>query len=151
MNVKFDIRLITTQETLALRKKILKPFLSEAECINPGDEFDSTYHYGLFINDHISSVATFIAEPHADFSSKHPYRLRGMATDSHDHRRGYGKALLQYGISELEKKGCDFLWFNARINAFPFYESLQFSFHGPLFELKDIGPHKVMYKYLNPR
>lgn len=151
MNSNFTIQAITTQETLGLRKSVLKPFLSEADCINPGDELPTTFHYGLFCGQRLLSVATFIKEDHPDFPAKLSYRLRGMATDSNYHGQGFGKGLLSHSIEQLEKKGCDFLWFNARLKAFPFYERLGCQYHGPQFELKDIGPHKVMYKHLIPR
>lgn len=149
--MNYEIRKILTQDTLVLRKNILKPFLSEQECVNPGDELSTTFHYGLFHSDQLISVATFILESHPDFPAKLSYRLRGMATDTPFQGQGFGGQLLSYGIAQLEKTGCNFLWFNARIKAFPFYEKLGFQHHGPLFELKAIGPHKVMYKSLIPR
>ncbi|MGE5084713.1 MAG: GNAT family N-acetyltransferase [Bacillota bacterium] len=151
MPAQYDIQKITTQQTLPLRKKVLKPFLSEEECVNPGDDLSTTFHFGLFVAGEIVSIATFIQESHSEFSAEYPYRLRGMATDQSHSGQGYGKALLSYGVEFLKGKGCDLLWFNARQSAFPFYEKLTFYYHGPLFEMKDIGPHKVMYKTLIPR
>lgn len=151
MTSKYDIRLVTTQETLPLRKKVLKPFLTEEECVNPGDDLTSTYHLGLFFENKLASISTFIQEGHPDFPSEFPYRLRGMATDADFQGQGLGGILLQHGVEFLRQKNCDFLWFNARIKAFSFYEKLGFTYHGPLFDIKDIGPHKVMYKVLIPK
>jgi len=150
MNSNCEIRAIKTRDTLGLRKSVLKPFLTEEECINPGDDLPTTFHYGLFRDENLITIATVIREGHPDFPAVLPYRLRGMATDPHYHGQGFGKELLSHSIKQLEKNGCDFLWFNARIKAFPFYERLGCQHHGPLFELKDIGPHKVMYKHLIP-
>lgn len=149
MTENYDIRLISTHDTLPLRKKVLKPFLSEEECVNPGDDFPTTYHLGLFHNGVLVSISTFIQEAHPDFPAQFPYRLRGMATDETFRGKGVGSILLKHGEEFLRDKGCDFLWFNARIKAFSFYEKLGFSYYGPLFEMKDIGPHKVMYKVLD--
>ncbi len=151
MTSKYDIRIISTQETLPLRKKVLKPFLTEEECVNPGDDLTSTYHLGLFYENKLASISTFIQESHPDFPAQFSYRLRGMATDQAFQGKGLGGILLQHGQEFLQGKGCDFLWFNARIKAFSFYEKLGFSYYGPLFEMKDIGPHKVMYKVLIPK
>ena len=145
-----EIIRIHTQQTLPLRKKVLKPFLTEDECINPGDDLSTTYHFGLLVQGKLISVSTFLQEGHSDFSFHMPYRLRGMATDDDCRGQGFGQLLLNHGQNFLTTQGCDFLWFNARIKAFPFYEKLGFSYHGPLFEMKDIGPHKVMYKVLDP-
>ncbi|WII72182.1 GNAT family N-acetyltransferase [Bdellovibrio sp. 22V] len=151
MSLQYDVQLITTQQTLPLRKKVLKPFLSEEECVNPGDDLVTTYHFGLLHAGKIVSVGTFIQESHPVFSSGYPYRLRGMATDSKYQGQGFGQKVLRHGVEHLRQKRCDLLWFNARIKAFPFYEKLGFLYHGPLFDIKDIGPHKVMYKPLIPR
>ncbi|MFM6929817.1 MAG: GNAT family N-acetyltransferase [Bdellovibrio sp.] len=119
--------------------------------MNPGDDLATTFHFGLFVAGKIISIATFIQEPYSEFAAEHPYRLRGMATDPNYSGQGYGQALLRYGVEFLKEQSCDLLWFNARQGAFPFYEKLNFYYHGPLFEMKDIGPHKVMYKTLIPR
>lgn len=146
-----EIREITTQETLSLRQRVLKPFLREDQCVNPGDDLITTHHFGLFYDGKLVSVATFLLESHPDFPSGLPYRLRGMATDVSYQGQGLGQKLLRHDIEHLRQKRCDLIWFNARIKAFPFYEKLGFLYHGPLFEMKDIGPHKVMYKHLIPR
>ncbi len=151
MSLQYDIKAISTTDTLPLRQKVLKPFLRLEDCINPGDDLVTTYHFGLFHGEKLVSVATFLLESHPDFSAGFPYRLRGMATDGLYRGQGFGQKLLRYGVEHLRQKRCDLLWFNARIGAFPFYSKLGFYFHGPLFEMKDIGPHKVMYKPLFPR
>jgi GNAT superfamily N-acetyltransferase len=90
-------------------------------------------------------------ELHQDFSSGFPYRLRGMATDPKYQNQGMGALLLQEGILHLKSIHCDLLWFNARLRAFAFYEKLGFHYHGKIFHMDKIGPHKVMYKHLIPR
>lgn len=151
MSLKYDIRKISTAETLDLRQRVLKPFLSKDECINPGDDLITTKHFGLFHECKLICIATFILEPHPSLSSGFPYRLRGMATDEKYRGQGFGQILLRYGVEYLRQKRCDLVWFNARIKAFPFYEKQGYQYFGPLFEMKDIGPHKVMYKPLIPR
>lgn len=151
MNSHSSIRSVSTRETLPLRQKILKPFLTLEECINPGDDDESTHHFGLFLGDELISVATFIAEEHPHLSAASTYRLRGMATASKFAGQGFGSQLFQYGESYLIQNKVDLIWFNARIKAFPFYERLGYLYWGDLFELDRIGPHKVMYKYLKSR
>lgn len=146
--------LISAQETLPLRKKILKPFLSEAECRNPGDEDPTTFHFACKVENQIVAIATFLAEPHACLSKAlHPYRLRGMASDNQwGLHQGFGSRVLLDGIEYLRvHQNCDAVWCNAREQAFGFYEKMGFQFYGEMFDIKDIGPHKVMYKIINPR
>lgn len=148
---EFKIKRISTRETLPLRHKVLKPYLKTAEeCVNPGDDLPSTFHFGLYSSNALISVATFIQEAHENFPATSPYRLRGMATSSEFQGQGCGSILVRHAESELRKLNCDFIWFNARIKAFSFYEKLGFQHWGELFEIPHIGPHKVMYKKLIP-
>lgn len=151
MSLHYKISKIPTAATLELRQKVLKPFLSPKECLNPGDDSPTTFHLGLFYKEKMVSICTFLNEPHPQFSASNPYRLRGMATDGAYHSQGFGRTLLQHGIHYLNQTRCDFLWCNARQKAFSFYEKMGFFYHGELFDLDRIGPHKVMYKYLNSR
>lgn len=151
MTTEYEFKTITTADTLPIRQRVLKPHLRAEECVNPGDDLPTTFHFGLFISGNLVSVATFIQESHPAFSAGYPYRLRGMATDDSYRGQGLGQKLVRFGVEELKSRRCDLVWFNARIKAFPFYERLGFSFYGPLFDIKDIGPHKTMYKHLIPR
>jgi GNAT superfamily N-acetyltransferase len=126
----------------------LKPHLSEADCVNPGDLQPDTFHLAAIYENGIVGIASFEMESHPDLPAQNPARLRGMATDPNFHRKGIGRNLVNRGIEILRTNNVDLLWFNARINAFPFYQSLGFDFHGEYFDLPKIGPHKVMYKYL---
>jgi GNAT superfamily N-acetyltransferase len=151
MRDNFHLQFISTKDTLALRHRVLKPHLTIENCRLDEDDLATTFHYGLFLKTELIVIATMIREEHPNFKVQTPYRLRGMATDKNFQNQGFGKKLLSTAIENLEERGCDFLWFNARQIAFPFYQSLGFQFHGPPFEIENIGLHKVMYKPLIPR
>ena len=142
----YKIDLITSDQTLELRQKVLKPFLSRKECANIEDSFPTTKHFGLFYNDRLISTATIFPESNIRLNCGFPYRLRGMATDINYQGQGFGGALLMSIIDFLKEKRCDMLWCNARFKAFQFYKSNGFQFSGEMFDLPDIGPHKLMYK-----
>jgi len=151
MSLHYHISKIPVEYTLDLRQKVLKPFLHVEECVNPEDHLPTTFHMGLFHERKLVSVCTFMREPTKIFSAGSPFRLRGMATDPQYRGQGFGRILLQNGIQTLRQERCDLLWCNARQKAFSFYEKMGFFYHGELFEMDRIGPHKVMYKYLISR
>ncbi len=151
MTLSTVVKKIQVEELLPLRHRILKPHLKFSECLLPEDRFPATFHLGIFHFDHLVSVATFMMQPHPDFSAGFPYRLRGMATDDKYRGQGFGALVLQSGVILLKQMHCDFLWFNARISAFGFYQKLGFQNSGPVFDIAGIGPHKVMYKPLFSR
>ncbi len=144
--------LINASETIELRSRILRPNQDIKLCSYEEDSFSSTFHVGYFIDNKIMSSGTFIQQSNNNFpSTKLPYRLRGMATSADWQKRGLGKALILFALEELQQRDCDFLWFNARLSAEGFYKKLEFLADSNIFEIATIGPHKVMYKYLQPR
>lgn len=151
MTIQPIVRFITAEQTMALRHSVLKPHLRREECGMPEDHLSTTFHIGVILGEKIVSIGTFILERHPDLAGGFPYRLRGMATDPKYQGQGMGSLVLQEGITQLKNLKCDLLWCNARKRAFPFYEHMGFQYYGPMFEMKDIGPHKVMYKHLIPR
>ena len=151
MTIHPVVSFITAEQTLPLRHAVLKPYLRREECALPEDYLSTTFHLGVTLGEQIVSIGTFILERHSDLSGGFPYRLRGMATDPKYQRQGMGSLILQEGIMHLKNLKCDLVWCNARKRAFPFYEQMGFQYFGPMFEMKDIGPHKVMYKHLIPR
>lgn len=151
MKPHYHVSFITAAEALPLRQKVLRPLLRPEDCFYKEDDLATSFHLGLFHAGRLVCIATFMLEASATFHAGHPYRLRGMATDPRYRGQGFGGILLRQGIEVLKDRRCDLLWFNAREAAFPFYESLGFQYHGGLFEMPGIGPHKVMYKHLIPR
>ncbi len=147
----YRIEKISSEIVLPLRQKVLRPLLTPNECIYPEDKEATTFHLGLYYSEQLISVATFIYQSSKTLNGGAPYRLRGMATAEKYRGQGYGEKVLQVGVDILLAKRCDLLWCYARLRAFSFYEKQGFKFQGDLFEIPEIGPHKVMYKQLIPR
>lgn len=151
MILNYKVEIIKPEQTLNLRQKNLKPFLSPFECVNPEDQWVTTKHFGLFYYDKLVSVVTLFPEANLLLHCGNPYRLRGMATDINYRGQGFGSVLLMSVLDYLKEQRADLIWCNARIRAFDFYKANGFLFSGDLFELPQIGPHKVMYKRIIPR
>ncbi len=144
----YQLDKISAQETLALRHKVLRPHQTLDDCIFAQDKWPTTFHVAARVEGRVICVATFHEEAFAKLPAQKPYRLRGMATDPDFQGKGIGQKVLDLGIQELKKRGCDLLWCNAREIAFPFYERMGLKYEGPMFDIPTLGPHKVMYVYL---
>lgn len=114
----------------------------------PCDQLETTFHLGARFKDVLCGIATFFPEDSGKIDSENPYRLRGMAVDPQFHRQGIGRKILTKGLEILRDRNVDLLWFNAREEAFEFYESMGFAFATKMFVIPDVGPHKVMYRRL---
>lgn len=139
------IKEIPSKDLIYIRQATLRQGQPIEKCIYPGDDDPDNFHLGLFIEDELCGIASFYLENNNHFSTQTQYRLRGMATVDKIRGQGYGKKILNHGISTLKEKGANTLWCNARTSALDFYKKLSLKAIGPEFDIPDIGPHFVMY------
>ncbi len=138
--------LIPLEATYPLRLQVLRPGGTLSDCQFPSDGAPGGFHIGSFLDGSCVAVGSFSPEGHAALRALSPYRLRGMATAPHVRGRGAGRMLLELALEELERRGSDLLWCNAREAAIPFYQRMGFTGVGAFFQLAGIGPHQVMYR-----
>lgn len=121
-----DIRQISAEEARPLRAAILRPGVPFAESIYPFDNDVESLHMGAYLENKLVTVASIFHEPPPGERNPQAWRLRGMATLPEVQRHGYGRAVLEKGISYIAGQGGTLLWCNARIDAVEFYRRLQF-------------------------
>jgi GNAT superfamily N-acetyltransferase len=139
-----DIRPISAAETRPLRQRILRPHQTEAELVHAGDDAPDTLHLGAFSGARLVGVASIHREPPPGTASDTAWRLRGMAVEASERRRGCGRSLVAACLAHAALHGGTVMWCNARIGALAFYESQGFSKLGNPFELPKIGVHYFM-------
>jgi ribosomal protein S18 acetylase RimI-like enzyme len=71
-----------------------------------------------------------------------------MAVLADFQKKGIGDQLLQHVIATETENKTELIWFNARENAVPFYEKLDFHIRGTAFEIEGVGTHFLMYRFL---
>lgn len=142
-------RLAHPEELYLLRQQVLRPHQTIEGAKWPRDLDADCFHVGAFAGSHNLCTATFFPEAYPQLPAQNPYRLRGMATDPESRRLQLGRQVLDLGVRELQKRECDLLWCNARQVAFGFYEKAGFSYLGDLFDIPEVGPHKVMWRAIH--
>jgi len=143
------IRTISSKETHDVRHPVLRAGRPIEDCIFEGDDDNSTIHLGLFLNQKLVGVATFLKNNHAHFKELVQYQLRGMAILKKQQKKGFGDLLLKESELILSDKKANRLWFNAREIATNFYKKNGYEIVGNLFEIPDIGLHCLMTKKIN--
>ena len=139
------IKFLQTADVLHLRNQILRNGkLTLEECIVELDNAPKSFHLGFLVDEQIACVASFHQKPNDGFTGL-GYQLRGMATDQHFQRKGYGNRVMNFAIVYLRGQNANYLWCNAREKAFKFYLGLGFEFISDKFEIPGIGIHRVMY------
>jgi predicted GNAT family N-acyltransferase len=144
-----EVRIITPEETRELRHLVLWPHLERLEqCVTDADFLHETFHLGTFQSGRLVAVGTFF--PQDPFRAIFPgaYRLRAMASHPEVRGQGAGAALVRNGFLEIQKRGANVLWCDARLKAVPFYASLGMQALPEVYEVPLIGPHQFMWKEL---
>ena len=141
-----QIKEITASQAYDIRKDLLRRNIALTEKIK-GDFDNTTIHLGVFINNVLVSVATFLQNDHEYFNGLQ-YRLAGMATKDDFQKQGLGRQLLIESEKILKDKKVSILWCNARVVALDFYRKSGFATKGDEFDIPLIGGHYIMYKEL---
>lgn len=137
---------ITPNETYLVRQKELRQGKPIETCMFNGDELSTTFHMGYLINNEIIGVVSAFLNNSVDFEYDNQYQIRGMAVLSEYQNKGIGKKLFLEMEQFLIKRNINFIWFNARLIAVPFYKSLNCVEVGNQFEIEDVGPHFLIFK-----
>jgi GNAT superfamily N-acetyltransferase len=143
------IRLVTADEIVDLRHRVLRDGLPRDAAIFPGDELLTSRHFAAFDGPTAVCCATFHLEP---WQGEPAWRLRGMATDDTFRSKGVGRALLNFAEEIVTSENpIRIFWCNARTPAARFYQSLDWKIVSDVFEIPTAGPHYVMVKRLDQR
>lgn len=144
-----EIKQITAIDTYPVRQPVLREGRPIEDCAFENDELPTTFHLGLYLNNNLAGVATYLKHKNATFKTENQYQLRGMAILKEHQGKGLGELLIKEGEKVLKQKNTDLIWFNARENALNFYKRNGYNIIGGAFEVPLVGTHFVMYKSLN--
>lgn len=139
-----EIKRIKAKETYGIRLNVLRKNIDLPYTFT-GDLEKETFHLGLFLDQQLIGVVSFMKSAYKDLTGKQ-YQLRGMAILPEFQGKGYGKKLILSGIEILKTKGIDIVWCNARVAALNFYQKNGFQTLGKEFDIPKIGGHYVMFK-----
>jgi len=152
---EFPIRLVALDDTFALRKAVLRPWLTPEEARATWAGTPEHFQVGAIEDGRVVSTAGFLIEAHPDYGDVFgplQWRLRGMASEPALQGLGVGGRVLDFGIAELARRlaargePSAALWCNGRTGAQRFYERHGFQAIGELFETPGTGPHYVFWR-----
>lgn len=143
-----EVKEISSEETHSVRHPVLRKGYPPDSCIFQGDNDKTTIHLGCFIEHNLVGVVSLFQKEHHNFLATKPIQIRGMAVLNHYRGLGYGDTLLKQAEQKALENNCDFIWFNARINAVGFYERFGYQKYGSVFDIENVGKHFVMFKKL---
>ncbi|WP_233402638.1 GNAT family N-acetyltransferase [Marinomonas transparens] len=128
------IRLITTEQALPIRHRVLWPDKSIDDCRVEDDS--SGEHFGAFIGDDLVCVASI-------FQDEEGVRLRKFATLPEYQGKGIGSLMLAHIIDKLNRSAVIYFWCDARESAQAFYGKFGMAIQGERFYKADIAYRKM--------
>lgn len=142
---------ITPEETRPLRHKVLWPHIDLVEqCVIDIDHREDAIHLGAWDAHRLVGICSLFEMATPKLSDRKQYRLRAMATDPEVRGSGAGAAIVEYALDLISAKGYDVLWCDARKVALGFYERMGFDRIDEWYEVRNIGPHQLMFYRFNP-
>ena len=145
-----EIKILHIDQIKQLRHEVLWPHKSStAECVIEPDDVNTTFHMGAVENNTVVGTSTFLIDINDKFETKSQYRLRAMATSPTVRGKQVGRKIIEASIEKLRTMGISLLWCDARLEATGFYEKLGLQMKGEIYDVPNIGPHKLMFIELN--
>lgn len=141
-----EIRKISSIDTFLVRHPILREGKPIESCQFDGDDFETTTHFGLFIDKNLIGVISVFKNNNVIFNFENQFQIRGMAILNNFQRKGFGDELVKHSEEFVKSQFGKLIWFNARESAVPFYEKLGYTKIGEPFFIADIGIHHIMKK-----
>ena len=152
------IRAVPAEATHALRHKVLRPHQPITMMDFAGDRDPGTTHFAAIDpagGQPLGIASIYLAAPPDHFHAASPllasgprWQLRGMATDPAIRGSGWGRRLLLACLAHAATHGGTVMWCNARTEALPFYEQLEFQLFGDEYTPPGLGPHRFMWRPL---
>ena len=140
------IKEILASETFLVRLPILREGLPIESCAFEGDNLPTTKHFGLFIDENLTAIASVFKNNTSIFNDENQYQIRGMAVLNDFQKKGLGNELLRHCELYVKTQNGALIWFNARESAVPFYEKMNYLKIGNKFNIEGVGMHFIMKK-----
>jgi GNAT superfamily N-acetyltransferase len=149
------VKLIELDDTFALRKAVLRPWLTPEEARATWTDTPEHFQVGALRDGEVVGTAGFLIDVQTDYLDAFgplQWRLRGMASAPDCRGQGIGGRVLSFGIAEIARRlgvrgqASAALWCNGRTVAQRFYERHGFRPIGDLFETPGTGPHFVFWR-----
>lgn len=149
LNLNIEVKEISAEETFNIRQEVLRPGRPVDECYFDGDQAKNTFHLGVYVQQKLTGVASFMKNSSPLFTSANQYQLRGMAVIEEYKKQSLGSKLLKNGESKISSSLKEpILWFNARTQAVGFYQKFGYQTKGEEFDVPGVCKHIVMFKSL---
>ena len=144
-----QIQFFPTEALIELRRNVLRPGMDFSHVMYHEDSDPSTFHIGIEMDGKLVGCITAFQATNPDLEQPIQYRLRALCVDENYRNRGFARALVQYALDEVQRRGAQAVWFTARVHLIPFYKSFGCTDYGEHFLIPNSCMHVKMYKIIS--
>ena len=138
---------VTFDEIHDLRVRVLRKGTPVSHARYPEDLYDDVAHLAIRINDAVVATSTWFSEECPEVPNQPAVQLKGMAVDDSLQTTGYGRALIEAGMSLALEREATLVWARARDSALGFYEKCGFAVVGDGFiDEPTAMPHHIVVR-----
>lgn len=142
-----NVERVTLDDIHELRVRVLRKGTPATHANYPEDQYDDVVHLAIRVDGDVVATSTWFSKECPELPGQSAVQLKGMAVDDSLQTTGFGRALIDAGISLAKERGATLVWARARDSAVGFYEKCGFSVIGDGFiDEPTAMPHHILVR-----
>lgn len=142
-----NVEQLTLNDIMSLRVRVLRKGTPVTHAQYVEDSFSDVVHLGVRENGIVVATSTWFTKECPEVTQRSATQLKGMAVDDSLQSSGYGRALIDAGITLAAQRQTSLVWARARDSALGFYEKCGFRVVGDGFIDEPTGmPHHIVVR-----
>ena len=142
-----NVERVTFDDIHNLRLRVLRKGTPVAHATYPEDSYDDVVHLAIRLNGDVVATSTWFSKECPESPGVAAVQLKGMAVDDSLQTTGFGRALIDAGISLARERNAEIVWARARDTAVGFYEKCGFAVVGDGFiDEPTAMPHHIVVR-----
>lgn len=142
-----NVERVTFDDIHHLRVRVLRKGTPVTHATYPEDSYDDVVHLAVRLNGEVVATSTWFSKECPESPEVAAVQLKGMAVDDSLQTTGFGRALIDAGISLARECNAEIVWARARDTAVGFYEKCGFAVVGDGFiDEPTAMPHHIVVR-----
>lgn len=142
-----NVERVTFDDIHNLRVRVLRKGTPVAHATYSEDSYDDVVHLAVRLNGEVVATSTWFSKECPESPGVAAVQLKGMAVDDSLQTTGFGRALIDAGISLARERNAEIVWARARDTAVGFYEKCGFAVVGDGFiDEPTAMPHHIVVR-----
>ena len=140
---------VSLDDIMALRVRVLRQGTPATTANYTEDSYSDVVHLGIRVNGDVVATSSWFSKECPEHPDLPALQLKGMAVDTTLQTTGYGRVLVDAGLTLAKEREAQVVWARARDSALGFYEKCGFATVGDGFIDEPTGmPHHIVMRFI---